>query len=111
MADTSGSFSTSYNGNWYATFYWERTGTNDSAGTTTISYNVTAHNTTGNYRTVYQKDLYINGQQVFYHAGTSGNGVKCYEGTVITSGSFTFSGTSLSASFACGVGSYPRNKR
>ena len=107
MAVSSGSFNTSANGNWYATFNWSIASTNDSAGTTTINYNVTAHNAAGKYRSVYQKDLYINGQQVFYHAGTSGNAVKCYEGTVITSGSFTFSGTGLSASFACGVGSYP----
>ena len=107
MAVSSGSFNTSANGNWYATFNWSIASTNDSAGTTTINYNVTAHNAAGKYRTVYQKDLYINGSQVFYRAGTSGNGQSCYEGTVITSGSFTFSGTGLSASFACGVGSYP----
>lgn len=107
MAVSSGSFNTSANGNWYATFNWSIASTDESAGTTTINYNVTAHNAAGKYRTVYQKDLYINGSQVFYRAGTSGNGQSCYEGTVITSGSFTFSGTGLSASFACGVGSYP----
>lgn len=43
MADTSGSFDTNVVGSFYLTFYWERTGTGD--GTTTINYNVTAHNT------------------------------------------------------------------
>lgn len=42
MADISGSFNTDVVGNFYLTFYWERTGTGD--GTTTISFNVTAHN-------------------------------------------------------------------
>lgn len=106
MAQTNGSFDTNKVGNFYFTFSWSSTA-NDSAGTTTVSYSLVAHNTAGNYRTVYLKNLYVAGQQVFYQAGTSGNGKSYYDGNVVTSGSVTFSGTSFSASFEAGVGQYP----
>ena len=110
---TSGSFSTNKVGNFYFTFEWYRTGYSSNANQNYIHYTLYAHNTVGNYRTVYLKNLYVNGSQVFYTAGTSGNGKAYYEGDVVTSGDMTINNSndagdgSFSASFEAGVGVYP----
>lgn len=110
---TSGSFSTSKVGNFYFTFEWYRTGYSSSANENYIHYTLYAHNTVGNYRTVYLKDLYVNGSQVFYNAGASSSGKAYYEGDVVTSGDATIKNSnsagdgSFSASFSAGVGTYP----
>jgi len=110
---TSGSFNTSSVGNFYFTFEWYRTGYDSASNVNYIHYTLTAHNTPGNYRTVYLKNLYINGSQVFYEAGTAGNGKSYYNNSVVTSGDITvYNSTAagdgnLAASFEAGVGSYP----
>jgi len=110
---TSGSFSTSYVGNFYFTFEWYRTGYNSSANENYIHYTLYAHNTAGNYRTVYLKNLYVNGSQVFYTAGASSSGKSYYDGDVVASGDATIKNSnnagdgSFTASFEAGVGVYP----
>ncbi|MBQ9298229.1 MAG: hypothetical protein IJ223_04290 [Clostridia bacterium] len=110
---TSGSFNTGYVGNFYFTFEWYRTGYSSSKNQHYIHYTLTAHNAAGKYRTVYLKNLYVNGSQVFYEAGTSGNGRAYYDGNVVTSGDMTINSSnsagdgSFSASFEAGVGQYP----
>ena len=109
----SGSFNTSSVGSFYFTFSWSRTGYSSTANEHYIYYELIAHNTPGNYRTVYLKNLYVDGKQVFYNAGTSGSGKKYYNGDVVASGNVTVKSSnssgdgSLSASFEAGVGSYP----
>lgn len=110
---TSGSFNTSAVGNFYFTFDWYRTGYDSSRNVHYIHYTLTAHNTPGKYRTVYLKNLYVAGNQVFYQAGTAGNGKAYYDGNVVTSGDMTIGSYnnagdgSFSASFEAGVGQYP----
>ena len=110
---TSGSFNTNVIGSFYFTFEWSRTGYDSTNNKQYISYRVYAHNTAGKYRTVYLKDLYVNGTQVYYQAGTSGNGRAFYDGDEVTSGNATISNYndagdgSFSASFEAGVGQYP----
>lgn len=106
MADTSGSFDTSLVGNFYVTFSWSRSSYNEDTGSTTISYSVTAHNAAGKYRSVYGKEVWINGNRVFYADNAGGSAQTCYDGTSITSGTFTFTGTSLRAEMYFGVGVY-----
>lgn len=106
---TSGSFSTSAVGNFYFTFEWSRTGYNSSRNEHYIHYNVYAHNTPGNYRTVYEKNLWVNGGQQYYDT----TGRQCYDGTLITSGDITVASYnsagdgSFGASFSAGVGITP----
>ena len=110
---TSGSFNTSKVDNFYFTFSWSRTGYSSSANEHYIYYEVVAHNTAGKYRTVYLKNLWINGSQKFYTEGTSGNGKSYYDGNVVTSGSITIpsynsaGNGNIAASFEAGVGKYP----
>lgn len=110
---TSGSFDTNKINNFYFTFEWSRTGYSSINNEHYISYRVYAHNTAGNYRTVYLKDLYVNGKQVYYQAGTSANGKRFYNGDEVTSGTATIASSnssgdgSFSASFSAGVGQYP----
>ena len=110
---TSDSFNTSSVGNFYFTFSWRRTGYSSTANEHYIYYELIAHNTPGNYRTVYLKNLYVDGSQVFYNSGSSSSGKKYYDGDVVTSGNITVKSSNssgdgtLSASFEAGVGSYP----
>ena len=110
---TSGSFDTNVIGSFYFTFEWSRTGYDSTNNKQYISYRVYAHNTAGKYRTVYLKDVYVNGTQVYYQAGTSGNGRAFYDGDELTSGSATINNYndagdgSFSASVEAGVGQYP----
>lgn len=110
---TSGSFNTNSVGSFYFTFSWSRTGTNATANQHTIYYELVAHNSPGSYRTVYLKDLYVNGSQVFYHGGNSSSGVKYYDGNIVASGTATINSYnsagngSFSASFTAGVGQWP----
>jgi len=110
---TSGSFNTSYVGNFYFTFAWSRTGYDSSKNEHYIYYELIAHNSAGNYRTVYLKNLYINDSQKYYTAGSSSSGKSYYDGDVVTSGTMTIPSSNSSgdgsvwASFEAGVGSYP----
>lgn len=110
---TSGSFSTSSVGNFYFTFSWSRTGYSSSANEHYIYYELVAHNTAGSYRTVYLKNLYVAGSQVFYTEGASSSGKQYYDGDVVTSGNIPVASSdsdgngSLSASFEAGVGVWP----
>lgn len=110
---TSGSFNSSYVGNFYATISWTRTGYSATNNEHYISWSIIAHNTAGSYRTVYARSLTINGSSVLNVAGTSGGGKTCYDGTEIASGSLTIPSSdsagngSITMSFAMGVGVYP----
>lgn len=103
---TSGSFNTNSVGNFYFTVAWNRTGYSSEYNEHYIYYEVVAHNTPGNYRTVYLKSLTINGTSQYY----STSGTTCYDGTVITSGSITISSYnasgdgSIALNFEAGVG-------
>lgn len=103
---TSGSFNTSKVGNFYFTFDWYRTGYNSSNNEHYIHYTVTAHNTPGNYRTVYLKSLVINNSNKYYNT----SGTSYHDGNVVTSGDMTIASYnnegdgSISASFEAGVG-------
>ena len=106
---TSGSFNTGSVGNFYFTFEWSRTGYDSSKNEHYIHYNVYAHNTPGNYRTVYEKNLWVNGGQQYYDT----TGKQCYDGTLITSGDITIASSNsagdanFGASFSAGVGVTP----
>lgn len=106
---TSGSFNTSAVGNFYFTFEWYRTGYNSSANEHYIHYTLTAHNTSGSYRTVYLKSLWVNGSNRLYDE----SGVKYYDGNVVASGDMTIASSnsagdgSFGASFEAGVGISP----
>ena len=111
---TSGYFNTSsVGGSFYFTFSWSRTGYDATKNEHYIYYELIAHNTPGKYRTVWLKNLWVNGSQVFYQAGTSANGVSYYDGNKVTSGNITVpsydsaGNGSFSASFEAGVGQYP----
>lgn len=102
---TSGSFNTSAKGSFYCTVSWSRTATDASTYTHTISYTVTAHNTPGNYRSIYDNKLTANGT-AYVDVYTS-SGTAYYDGGTVASGTFTVTGTdSLSIWFGAGVGSY-----
>lgn len=106
---TSGYFDTDSVGNFYFTFEWWRTGYNSSANEHYISYKVTAHNSAGNYRTVYERNLWVNGSQRFYEDW----GERFYDGDVVTEGNITVASSnsagdgSFNASFEAGVGITP----
>lgn len=106
---TSGSFNTEAVGSFYFTFEWYRTGYNSSANEHYIHWTLYAHNTPGNYRTVYLKNLWVNGSQRLSESG----GVQYYDGNVVASGDTTVSSYnsagdgSFSASFEAGVGITP----
>ena len=106
---TSGSFSTGAVGSFYFTFEWYRTGYNSSANQHYIHYTLTAHNTPGNYRTVYLKSLVVNGSQQLYDE----SGVRYYDGDVVASGDMTIGSYNsagdgaFGASFEAGVGISP----
>lgn len=106
---TSGSFSTGTVGNFYFTFEWYRTGYNSSANEHYIHYTVYAHNTAGNYRTVYLKKLWVNGSQRLNESG----GTRYYDGNIVTSGDITVGSHNsagdgwFNASFEAGVGTTP----
>lgn len=106
---TSGSFNTGAVGNFYFTFEWYRTGYNSSANEHYIHYTVYAHNSAGNYRTVYLKNLWVNGSQRLSESG----GIKYYDGDIVTSGDITINSYNsagdgwFDASFEAGVGISP----
>ena len=103
---TSGSFNTSLVGNFYFTFEWSRTNYDSTKNEHYISWTLKAHNTAGKYRTVYLKNLYVNGVQRMYETG----GVRYYNDNVVASGTTTVTSYndagdgSFSASFEAGVG-------
>lgn len=103
---TSGSFSTSGVGNFYFTFEWVRTGYNSSANQHYIYAAIRTHNTPGSYRTVYDRNLYINGNLFWSDSG----GVPMYDNELLWEGNFTINSYnsagdgSFSASFDAGVG-------
>lgn len=110
---TNGYFSTSMVGNFYFTFEWYRTGYSSSANETYIHYTLTAHNSPGNYRTVYLRNLYVDGKQVYYREASNSSAKQYYDGDVVISGDAIIKGANeagdanLYASFEAGVGSYP----
>ena len=101
-----GYFNTSYVGNFYFTFEWSRTGYDSTRNEHYISYTLTAHNSSGSYRTVYLKNLIVNGVQVYYNTSS----IQYRDGDVVTSGSATIPSSnssgdgSFNASFEAGVG-------
>ena len=103
---TSGSFNTSSVGNFYFTFEWYRTGYNSSVNEHYIHWTLYAHNTPGSYRTVYLKNLWVNGTQRLSESG----GKQYYDGNVVASGDTTVSSHNsagdgwFSASFEAGIG-------
>lgn len=106
---TSGYFDTDSVGNSYFTFEWWRTGYNSSANEHYISYKVTAHNSAGNYRTVYERNLWVNGSQRFYEDW----GERFYDGDVVTEGNITVASSNsagdgwFNASLEAGIGITP----
>lgn len=110
---TSGSFNTSSVGNFYFTVSWERTGYSSSNNTHTIKYSVVAHNTPGNYRSVYHREINVNGEKIVIVDGSTGSKTAYYDGDLVYSNSKTISSSNsagdgnVSISFAAGVGSYP----
>ena len=103
---TSGSFNTSAVGSFYFTFEWHRTGYSSSANEHYIHWTLYAHNTPGNYRTVYLKNLWAGGSQKLNES----SGKQYYDGNVVASGDITVSSYNnegdgnFSASFEAGVG-------
>lgn len=103
---TSGSFNTNKVGEFYVTVSWNRTGYNATKNEHYINYSVVAHNTAGKYRTVYIKELTINGNKVY----NAPSGTSYYNNNTITSGSITIPSSnsagdgSISVSFRAGVG-------
>lgn len=103
---TSGSFNTNKEGSFYCTVSWSRTGYDSAKNEHYIKYSVVAHNTAGKYRSVYTKELTINGSRVYYNT-TSKN---FYDGDTVTSGNITIKSSnaagdgSLTMSFKAGVG-------
>lgn len=103
---TSGSFNTNKVGEFYATVSWTRTGYSATNNEHYISYSVVAHNTAGKYRTVYIKELTINGNKVY----NAPSGTSYYNNNTITSGTITISSSnsagdgSITMSFRAGVG-------
>ena len=106
---TSGYFDTDSVGNFYFTFEWWRTGYNSSANEHYISYKVTAHNSAGNYRTVYERNLWVDGSQRFYEDW----GERFYDGDVVTEGNITVASSNsagdgwFNASLEAGIGITP----
>lgn len=103
---TRGSFDTSSVGNFYFSFEWERTGYNSSANEHYIHYKVTAHNSSGSYRTVYLRHLEINGSEIYDETSSE----RYYDGDVVTEGNITIDSYNsegdgrIEASFEAGVG-------
>lgn len=103
---TSGSFNTNSVGAFYCTISWNRTGYSATKNEHYISYSVVAHNTAGKYRTVYIKELTINGNKVY----NAPSGTSYYNNNTITSGSITIPSSnsagdgSITMSFRAGVG-------
>lgn len=103
---TSGSFSTSAVGDFYFTFEWYRTGYNSSANEHYIHWTIYAHNTPGNYRTVYLRNLWIAGAQRYYEDWS----VRYYDGDVVASGDLTIASSNsagdgwFNAYFEAGIG-------
>lgn len=103
---TSGSFNTNKVGEFYVTVSWNRTGYNATKNEHYINYSVVAHNTAGKYRTVYIKELTINGNKVY----NAPSGTSYYNNNTITSGTITIPSSnsagdgSITVSFRAGVG-------
>ena len=103
---TSGSFNSNTVGAFYVTVSWNRTGYNATKNEHYISYSVVAHNTAGKYRTVYIKELTINGNKVY----NAPSGTQYYNNNTITSGTITIPSSnsagdgSITVSFRAGVG-------
>lgn len=108
---TSGSFNTNAIGNFYATVSWYRTGYSSENNEHYINYSVVAHNTPGNYRSVWDRKLIINEIACLDIVTTTGTAY--HDGDVITSGTLTIPGSNsagdgnIAISFQAGVGSYP----
>jgi len=107
---TSGSFNTNTIGDFYLKFSWRRTSTSTSNNTSTISWELTAHNAAGLYRTVYNRSLTVDGANVH----SSSSQTTAYEGTVLASGTRTIThnndGTkSFSANVSAGIGQTSTN--
>lgn len=106
---TSGSFSTSSVGNFYFTFEWWRTGYDSNRNEHYIHYVIKTHNTPGSYRTVYDRNLYINGGLIYSDSG----GVPMYDDEGLAEGDFTIGSYnsagdgSFNAYFEAGVGISP----
>ena len=103
---TSGSFNTNKVGEFYVTVSWNRTGYSATNNEHYISYSAVAHNTAGKYRTVYIKELTINGNKVY----NAPSGTSYYNNNTITSGTITIPSSnsagdgSITVSFRAGVG-------
>lgn len=103
---TSGYFNTDSVGNFYFTFEWYRTGYNSTLNEHYIHWSLTAHNTPGNYRTVYLRDLWIAGETRYWEDW----GVRYYDGDVVASGDLTIASYNsagdgwFDAGFDAGVG-------
>lgn len=99
---TYGSVSTGTIGNFYLTFNWSTT---DST-VHKISWNVTAHNKPGYYRSVYDKWIRINGTD--YLNEYTSSGTAYYDGNIVASGNMEWGNdvSSISVEMGFGVGSY-----
>ena len=89
---TSGSFNTSgYEGR-YLTFSWSEKSQNIAANTTTIEWTLKGGGTgVSGYYHARNIKLTIDGETVYYQGkGTSSNYIKLYNGTVVASGTYTF---------------------
>lgn len=109
---TSGSFNTSSVSNFYWTFEWYRKSYSSEKSTSLIHYKVTAHNTGGSYRSVWEKNVKIAGESVFEQPGESSSKVSYYDGDIVCEGDYTLQHDSagkctFSASAKGGVGEYP----
>lgn len=108
---TSGSFDTDKVGNFYVTVYWERTGYSSANNTHDIYYKATAHNTSGNWRSIYDCEFVINNSETVYSRYSS-SGLSFGDGDVICEGTVTIpsdndaGALSLPISFSAGVGTY-----
>lgn len=86
----SGSFKTSGYEGWYLVFSWAESSQNIVANTTTISWKLTGVGGSGYYHCRNAK-VTIDGETVYYQGkGTSDNYIKLYDGTVVASGTYTF---------------------
>lgn len=107
-----GSFSTNKIGSFYLKFSWERTGYDEAKSEHYIKYELVAHNTAGMYRSIYGRELIVNGKTVHSKSAVESSKQSYYDGDVVTSGTATITGdsegnASFAASFEGGVGQYP----
>lgn len=108
---TSGSFDTNKVGNFYCTVSWSRVDYSSSENKHKIYYKVVAHNSSGSYRSLYDRKLTINNSEDVLDIYTS-SGTAYHDGDVVTDGYIWIPSDndagelSLPIWFGAGVGSY-----